>query len=110
MSGNMQQHTKEGNRMMTMNVPTVLEQRLLGTPMSYETRLSRRELQTLFYVGRKLELIGCYTGPVVNASRTVKEQKSFGYIMTKDDGRPSWMRFEPGNVIIGVSAGNGFYA
>ena len=93
----------------TVNVPTTLEQKLFGTPTTSEIKLSRRELQTLFYVGRKLELIGCYMPMAAPSSRTVSAHKSYGYDMTKEDGRISTLRFEAGNVILGVSPiGNGF--
>lgn len=71
-------------------------------------KLTRRELQTLFYVGRKLRLVDCYLGKTDKA-RTVKEQKSYGYVMATDDGRASYMRFEPGNYILGKTCGNGYY-
>lgn len=95
--------------MITANVPSVLEQKLFGTPVTFETPLSRAELKALFYVGRKLELIACYMSMVAPQSRTVKAQKSFGYLMAKEDGRESRLDFESGQKIIGVSpAGNGF--
>lgn len=95
--------------MAQVNVPTVLEQRLLGTPISYETTLSRRELATLFYVGRKLELIASYCG-TTNQPRTIKAHKSYGYVLARPEGgADSYLRFEKGNIIRGVSAGNGFY-
>jgi len=78
---------------------------------SYETlnKLTKRDLQSLFYVGRRLRLKDCYMGVVKNQERTVKEQKSYGYIMTCEDGRDSYMRFEPGNYILGKTCGNGYY-
>ncbi len=94
--------------MMTANIPTVLEQRLLGTPITYESKLSRRELQTLFYVGRKLELVACYMPMAAPDPRTVTAHRSFGYIMTKPDGRMSRLDFESGQKIVGVSCGNGY--
>lgn len=74
------------------------------------TKLSRRELQALFHVGRKLELLACYVpmkdGP---QARTVKAQRSYGYDMEKPDGKVSRLAFESGQVIEGFSpAGNGF--
>ena len=95
--------------MTTVNVPTVLEQKLFGTPVSYETRLSRAELRTLLYVGRKLELIACYVPMAAPQSRTVKEHKSYGYLMQREDGKESRLDFETGQTIVGISAGNGFY-
>lgn len=41
--------------------------------------LSRRELKTLFYVGRKLELIACYVPMTTPKPRTVKAHRSYGY-------------------------------
>jgi len=75
-----------------------------------EIGLSRRELQTLFYVGRKLELIGCYLPMSAPSPRTIAAHRSYGYDMAKDDdGKVSTLRFETGNTIIGISpAGNGF--
>jgi hypothetical protein len=93
----------------TVNVPTVLEQKLFGTPISYETKLSRAELRTLLYVGRKLELIACYMPMSAPQSRTVKAHKSYGYVMAREDGRDSRLDFEKGQTIVGLSAGNGFY-
>jgi hypothetical protein len=74
------------------------------------TKLSRKELQTLFYVGRKLELLACYVpmkdGP---QARTVKAHRSYGYDMERQDGKVSRLDFEAGQVIEGFSpAGNGF--
>jgi len=93
----------------TVNVPTVLEQRLFSTPITHENKLSKAELRTLFYVGRKLELIACLMPMAAPQSRTVKAHKSFGYLMTRDDGKESRLDFETGQTIIGVSAGNGYY-
>ena len=94
--------------MVTVNVPTTLESKLFGTPITYENRLSKSELKTLFYVGRKLELIGCYL-PMTQASpRIVKEHKSYGYLMAREDGRESRLDFAAGQQIFGVSAGNGY--
>lgn len=74
------------------------------------TILSKRELKTLFYVGRKLELIGCYV-PMKNGpeARTVKAHRSYGYDMEKPDGRVSRLDFAPGMKIEAFSdAGNGY--
>jgi hypothetical protein len=95
--------------MKIANVPTVLEQRLFGTPISYENKLSKAELRTLFYVGRKLELIACHMPMAAPQSRIVQEHKSYGYLMTREDGKESRLDFETGQTIIGVSAGNGYY-
>lgn len=95
--------------MVTVNVPTTLENKLFGTPISYENKLSRAELKTLFYVGRKLELIGCYLKMTAPSPRIVKEHKSYGYLMTREDGRESRIDFATGQTIHGVSAGNGYY-
>lgn len=95
--------------MQTVNVPTVLEQKLFGTPVSYEIGLSRRELQTLFYVGRKLELIACLLPMAAPVSRVVAAHRSYGYDMLKPDGKLSRLDFETGQKIVGVHAGNGFY-
>jgi hypothetical protein len=92
-----------------VNVPSVLEQRLFGAPISYENKLSKAELRTLFYVGRKLELIACLMPMAAPQARTVKAHKSFGYLMAKDDGRESRLDFEVGQTIVGLSAGNGYY-
>jgi hypothetical protein len=75
-----------------------------------ELQLSRNELKTLFYVGRKLELIGSDMGPSPTPiPRTVKAHRSYGYDMEKPDGRTSSLRFQVGDVPFGISpAGNGF--
>ena len=92
-----------------VNVPTTLEQKLFGTPVTSEIPLSRNELKTVFYVGRKLELIGCYLPMATPQMRTVKAHRSYGYDMTKEDGRVSRLDFETGQRIIGISPiGNGF--
>jgi hypothetical protein len=74
-----------------------------------ELTLSRRELQTLLYVGRKLELIACYVPMKAAQARTVKAQRSYGYDLLKDDGKVSRLDFESGQKIVGITAGNGFY-
>jgi hypothetical protein len=38
--------------------------------------ISKRELRTLFYVGRKLELIGCYMPMAAPKARIVNSQRS----------------------------------
>ena len=71
-------------------------------------KLSRNELKTVFYPGRKLELIACYLPMTAPSARTVFEHKSWGYVMTREDGRRSDLRFESGDQVFGISAGNGF--
>ena len=93
--------------MTLVNVPTVLEQKLLGTPITYETKLSRRELKTVFYVGRKMQLIACYLPMAAPSSRTVAAHKSYGYDMTKEDGRVSRLDIGKGNRIVAVCDGAG---
>ena len=76
-----------------------------------EIELSRRELSTLLYPGRKLELIACLVPMTQPQTRTVKAKRSYGYDMLREDGRVSRLDFESGQKIIGVSdAGNGFTA
>ena len=71
--------------------------------------ISKRELKTLFYVGRKLELIACYVPIKEQQFRTVKAQKSYGYDMEKPDGKVSRLDFQTGQVIEAYSpAGNGY--
>lgn len=73
------------------------------------TILSRKELQTLFYVGRKLELIGCYVPMSGPKPRTVRAHRSYGYDMETPEGKVSRLDFQRGQVIEGFSpAGNGF--
>ena len=71
--------------------------------------ISKRELKTLFYVGRKLELIGCYVPMASPQPRTVKAQRSYGYDMEKLDGKVSRLDFQTGQIIEAYSpAGNGY--
>lgn len=71
--------------------------------------LSKRELKTLFYVGRKLELLACYVPMKEPQARTIKAQKSYGYDMEKPDGKISRLDFNPGQIIEAYSpAGNGY--
>lgn len=71
--------------------------------------ISRRELKTLFYVGRKLKLLACYVPMAVPQSRTVKAHRSYGYDMEKPDGKVSRLDFQTGQVIEAYSpAGNGY--
>lgn len=71
--------------------------------------ISRRELRTLFYVGRKLELIGCYVPMASPQSRTVKAHRSYGYDMEKSNGKVSRLDFQKGQIIEAYSpAGNGY--
>lgn len=73
--------------------------------MINETTLSKRELQTIFYVGRKLELVACYVPMAQPQARTVKAQRSYGYDMQREDGKVSRLDFESGQKIVAVSAG-----
>lgn len=71
--------------------------------------ISRRELKSLFYVGRKLELIGCYVPMAAPQARTVKAHRSYGYDMEKPDGKVSRLDFQTGQIIEAYSpAGNGY--
>lgn len=73
------------------------------------TILSRKELQTLFYVGRKLELLACYVPMASPSARTVKAHRSYGYDMQKDDGKVSRLDFARGMKIEAFSpSGNGY--
>lgn len=71
--------------------------------------ISKRELKTLFYPGRKLELLACYVPMAAPQARTVKAQRSYGYDMEKPDGKVSRLDFNPGQIIEACSpAGNGY--
>jgi len=71
--------------------------------------LTRNELKTLFYIGRQLELIGCYVPMKEPQPRTVKEHRSYGFDMLKPDGKVSRMDWIKGGLIEGISpAGNGY--
>lgn len=71
--------------------------------------ISRNELKTLFYVGRKLELIGCYVPMKEPKPRTVKAQRSYGYDMETPEGKVSRLDFQAGQRIEAYSpAGNGY--
>lgn len=71
--------------------------------------LTRSELKTLFYVGRKLELIACYVPMPAPQARTVKAHRSYGYDMEKSDGKVSRLDFQPGMKIEAFSpTGNGY--
>ena len=63
------------------------------------TIISRKELQKLFHVGRKLELLACYVPMNGAQPRTVKAQRSYGYDMEKADGKVSRLSFETGQRI-----------
>jgi len=77
--------------------------------MGMTTVISRRQLKTLFYVGRKLELIACYVPMAEPQSRVVKAQRSYGYDMERADGKVSRLDFNPGQIIEAYSpAGNGY--
>lgn len=96
-------------KQVQVTVPSILEQKLFGTPVTSEHRLSRNELKTVFYVGRKLELIGSLLGPNAPKSRTVKAHRSYGYDMETETGKTSRLDFESGQYITAVSpAGNGY--
>jgi hypothetical protein len=75
-----------------------LPAKIEGRPMPKGVKLSRRELQAVFFVGREIALVNCLMGPT-HQKRTVAEQKSFGYVMKTEDGRPSWLRFNAGDEI-----------
>jgi hypothetical protein len=94
----------------TVNVPTVLEQKLLGTPITRDVKLSRAELRSVFYIGRRLELVECYVPMSPPMIRTVKEHKSYGYVMDCGSSKTSYLRFEKGETIIGESFSLGFSA
>lgn len=71
-------------------------------------KLTKRELKTLFYIGRSLRLKDTLIGKC-DKLRTVKEHKSYGYVMLTEDGRNSYLRLESGGYIVGRSCGNGYY-
>ena len=71
--------------------------------------ISKRELRTLFYVGRKLELIGCYMPMAAPKARTVKAHRSYGYDMETPEGKVSRLDFNKGQIIEAYSpASNGY--
>ena len=71
--------------------------------------ISRKQLQSLFYVGRKLELLACYVPMASPQGRTVKAHRSYGYDMEKPDGKVSRLDFQAGQIIEAYSpAGNGY--
>lgn len=70
-------------------------------------KLSRRDLHSVFYVGRKLRLVDCYLGKT-DQLRTVAEQRSFGYVMEREDGRKSEMRLSAGDTILGSTFSLGY--
>jgi hypothetical protein len=76
--------------------------------MKTETKLTRKELKTLFYPGRKMMLIACLIPMREPQPRTVKEQRSFGYVMETAAGKRSEMRHETGQTILGIHEGNGY--
>jgi len=77
--------------------------------MGMTTLISKRELKSLFYVGRKLELLACYVPMSAPQPRTVKAQRSYGYDMEKPDGKVSRLDFQTGQRIEAYSpAGNGY--
>jgi hypothetical protein len=71
------------------------------------TKLSKRELQAIFHVGRTLRLVDCYCGKT-DQLRTVAAHKSFGYVMTREDGKQSEMRLTSGDTILGETFSLGF--
>lgn len=70
-------------------------------------KLTRNELKTLFYIGRKLRLIDCLIGPCSKV-RTVKAQKSYGYEMLTDEGKTSFLRFDKGDYVVAESFACGY--
>lgn len=76
--------------------------------MQEEIKLTRRELQTLLYTGRKLKLVACLVPMAQPQARTVQTQRSYGYDMLREDGKVSRLDFESGQSIVGVSDGTGF--
>ena len=91
--------------MITVNLPAGTFE-ALAAQVENRAQLTKAELKTLFYPSRKLRLIRCLTGPT-NQNRTVKTQRSWGYEMSKDDGRVSNLRFETGDKVMAVMQGNG---
>lgn len=73
-------------------------------------QLSRAELKTLFHVGRKVKLVNCLLGvPKVQGIRTVLSQHSYGYRFSVEGlPDPSYLRFEGGEKVFGISKGAGF--
>ena len=90
-------------KQVTVNVPTTLEQKLFGTPLTVDVPISRKQLQSIFYVGRKLQLIACLIPMKEPKPRIVKAHKSYGYILEMPEGRDSHLRFETGDKIYGIS-------
>ena len=70
-------------------------------------KLTRNELKTLFYVGRRLRLIDCLVGRC-DSLRTVKAHKSFGYEMLREDGKVSRLDFNKGDYIVAESFSCGY--
>jgi hypothetical protein len=62
-------------------------------------KLTRNELRTLFYVGRKLELTACLVPMSQPQARTVKAVRSYGYDMEKADGKVSRLDILTGQTI-----------
>jgi hypothetical protein len=74
-----------------------------------ENTLTRKELATLFYVGRNLELIACYMPMTAPKLRTVAAHRSYGYDMHTPEGKLSRLDGLTGQTIVGVSpTGNGY--
>jgi hypothetical protein len=64
-------------------------------------RLSRKDLQKVFYIGRKLTLTNCLMGPT-NKPRIIAHHHSYGYSLWAPDKGPSalsYLRFGKGDVI-----------
>src|SRR4051794_13252985 len=61
-----------------------------------EQQISKAELKRLFTPGMKLKLTECLLGPVAaeKQPRQVAEVKSYGFVMTRPDGQPSYMRLD----------------
>jgi hypothetical protein len=65
------------------------------------TRLSRKDLQKIFYIGRKLTLTNCLMGPT-DKPRIIAHHHSYGYSLWAPDKGPSaisYLRFGKGDVI-----------
>lgn len=77
--------------------------------MGATTVISKKELRSLFYVGRKLELIACYVPMQAPKARTVKAHRGYGYDMETPEGKVSRLDFQTGQTIEAYSpAGNGY--
>jgi len=81
-------------------VPSVLEQRLGIADVKTETRISRTELKALFTVGSLWALVGSQLGECAPRPRTVLRHTSYGFEFDAGAGKPSSLRFEPGDYIV----------